>query len=152
MIKQLKKYKQILQNFEEKTVAEDGTVEWNIPQDLEEFKVLAVDTVNWQIGEKVKKALGNTQTSLSAVNAKAIALLAKLAKPTQARLDKLTDLEKDSWDKLTTLAENGYADSQLLNTSLTKVSEYIGKGTNKIVRITQADSIDAIIDILNENW
>ncbi len=151
MIKILKNGDEIKTNFSEKEVLEDGTVVWNIPQNLEEFKSMAIDTINWQIGDNVKKSLGNTQTNLSASNAKAIALLAKLIKPTQTQLDSLTDLEKDSWGKLKSLADNGYADSELLNASLSSVSEFIQKGTDKIVRVTQTQNHDEVIAILNED-
>lgn len=150
MIKILKIGDTVYQNFEEKTFDEQGNEIWNIPTDVEEFKKLVIDTINWQIGDNVKKALGNTQTLLSASNAKAIALLAKLMKPTQTQLDSLTILEKDSWNKIKNLADNGYADSQLLNNSLTKVSEEIQKWTDKIIRITKAKKLDDIINILNE--
>jgi len=150
MIKQLKKGNNIYQNFEEKTVSEDGVETWNIPTDVEEFKALAIDTINWQIGDNVKKALGNTQTNLSASNAKGIALLAKVINAQEHDTSTLTDLELDSYNKMVALAEGGYADSQLLNASLSKVSEFIAVGTDKVSRVTSATTIDAVIDILNE--
>ena len=150
MIKILKIGDTVYQNFKEKSIDENGNEIWNIPKDLEEFKAMAIDTINWQIGDNVKKALGNIQTNLSASNAKAIALLAKLMKPTQTQLDNLTDLEKDSWNKLKSLADNGYADSQLLNNSLATVNIEIQKGSDKIVRVTNANSIEEVVAILNE--
>ena len=150
LIKKLKKDNLIYTNVEDKTV-EDGQEAWNIPQYLEEFKKLAIDTINWQIGDSVKKASGNMQTNLSASNAKAIALLAKLIEPSQEQLDKLTELEKDSWNKLDALAVGGYADSQLLNVSLASVSKFITKGTDKATRVINATTHEEVIAILNED-
>ena len=150
MIKILKKNDAIYYNFEEKYLDEQGNEVWNIPKDVEEFKKLAIDTISWQIGNNVKKSLGDTQTLLSASNAKAIALLAKLLKPTQAQISTLTTLEKDSWVKLKALADNGYADSELLNASLTNVTTFIQKGSDKIARVVKAKTLEDVINILNE--
>ena len=150
MIKILKIENKVYQNFEEKKLDEKGNEVWNIPTDLKEFRAMAVDTINWQIGDNVKKALGNTQTNLSASNAKGIVLVSKVLNTLNPNLDGLTDLEKDSWQKMVALADSGYSDSELLNNSLTKVSEYIEAGTDKIARITSANSIENIINILNE--
>jgi len=150
MIKILKKQNQIFTNFEEKEILEDGTVKWNIPQVIDDLKAMAIDTINWQIGDSVKKEVGNTNVNLSASNAKAIALLAKVVNAQSPDVSSLTELEKDSLDKLINLADGGYADSKLLNASLTNVSEFIASGTDKITRITKATTHDEIIAILNE--
>ena len=150
MIKMLKKNNQVFQNFEEKEVLEDGTVVWNIPTNVEEFKAMAIDTINWQIGDGVKKAVGNTNVNLSASNAKGIALLAKVVNAQSPDTSSLTELEADSYNKLISLADGGYADSELLNASLTNVSEFIAKGTDKVSSIASATAIDEVIAILNE--
>ena len=67
-----------------------------IPTDLNELKAIAIDTINWQIGDSVKKEVGNTIVNLSASNAKGIVLVAKLLNTLNPSLDGLTDLEKDS--------------------------------------------------------
>jgi len=150
MIKQLKIDDEIYQDFEEKNVDEDSVVIWNIPTNLEEFKAMALDTINWQIGDSVKKSLGNTNVNLSASNAKGIALLSKVVASLNPNLDGLTELEADSYSKMVALAEGGYADSELLNASLSNVSEFITSATDKVARVTQAESIDDVITILNE--
>jgi len=150
MIKILKKENQVFQNFNEKDVLEDGSVVWNIPTDIEEFKALAIDTINWQIGDNVKKALGSIQINLSAANAKGIALLAKVINAQNPDTSSLTSLEADNYNKMVALADGGYADSELLNASLTSVTDEIANGTEKIVRITNATTIEEIIEILNE--
>lgn len=121
-----------------------------LPTDLEEFKKVAIDTINWQIGNGVKRAVGNTDVNLSAANAKAIVLLTKVMNTLNPSLDGLSNLEKDSYDKMTTLAGGGYADSELLNGSLGSVSELIAKSSDKVARVTSSTSIDEVITILNE--
>lgn len=151
MIKEIKIGEFVYRNIT-KTENEDGKEVWVVPEKLDAFKQVAMDTINWQIGQKVKLALGDTQTSLSAANAKAVALLAKFLSPTKAQLATLTKKEKAAWDKLRLLADNGYADSDLLVGSLDAVLAYIQKGTDKAMRIAKAVDHDAVIEILNEDW
>ena len=149
MIKQIKLGKLIYDNFEEKYIDKDGNMHWNIPTDLEEFKSIAIDTIKWQIGDKVKQTT-QTSTNLSASNAKAIALIAKIINKENPDLTSgFTELEQDSWNKIITLVDNGYADSEMLNLSLTSVIENINIGTTKIVAITNASSLEEVINILN---
>ena len=92
------------------------------------------------------------QSNLSASNAKAIALLAKLLEPTQEQLDSLIDLEKDSWNKIKSLANNGYADSNMLNASLESVIVNIVNiedGNNKAQLILSATTHEVVVEILN---
>ena len=150
MIKQIKIGQNIYDGFEKSTVLEDGSVVENITTNIDELKAIAIDTINWQIGDSVKKSVGNTNVNLSASNAKGIALLAKVVNAQSPDTSSLTELETDSWNKLVALADGGYADSELLNTSLTNVSEFIARATDKVARVTQAESIDDVITILNE--
>ena len=152
MIMQLKIDNRIFENIELKTIDEDGNETWNVTQNLDEFKKVALDTINWQIGQSVQKALGDTQINLSASNAKAVALLAKLISPSSAKLSKLSTKEKAAWDKLNLLANNGYADSDMLIVSLDAVLSYIQKGTEKATRIAQAKTHEEIEAILNNGW
>ena len=148
MIKQIKINETIYDNFDEKYLGEDGNIHWNIPTNLEEFRATAIDTIKWQIGDRVKKAT-KTSVNLSASNAKAIALIAKILNKENPDLSGLTDLEKSIWNKMVLLADNGYADSEMLDLSLSSVIENISIGTNRIVAVTNATSIEEIIDILN---
>jgi len=132
-----------------KTLDENGNEIWNIPQDLEEFKALAIDTCNWKIGQIVKNAVGGKQVDLSASNSKAISLLAKVVNILNPDTSSLTDLEKSAFEKLNTLANAGYSDSNLLNTSLDTVLNTIPIYTDKIVKITSATTHDEVIGILN---
>lgn len=121
-----------------------------IPTDLEEFKAMAIDTINWVVGDNIKKALSNQQTLLSASNSKAIALLAKVVATLNPDVSGLTALEKSAYDSIQNLAANGYADSELLNASLASTDSEIAKASDKVTRITNATTIDEVIAVLNE--
>ena len=150
MIKILKIDDLIYQNIDENATDENGEPLYDLPTDIDKFKALAIDTVNWQIGDNVTRSLGNTQTNLSASNAKAVVLLAKLIGTLNPDTTGLSQLELDSYNKMLALADNGYSDSELLNSSLAKVSEYIAAGTDRATRVSSANSIEEIIAILNE--
>ena len=149
MIKLLKIKNQIHTNFEEKYFDENGNVVWNIPTDVEAFRKITIDTINWWVGNKVKKQTGDF-AKLSAANSKAIVLLTKLLVTLSPDTSKLTDLEKSAWSKLIAFSNNGYADSELLNNSLTAVSDYVVKGGDSISKAIKATTIDELISVLNE--
>ena len=149
MIKLIKIGDLIYQGFEEKIFDEKGNAIWNIPTDVEEFRKITIDTINWYVGDAVKKQIGDF-AKLSAANSKAIVLLTKLLVTLSPDDSKLSDLEKSAWDKLTAFADNGYADSKLLNNSLSAVSDYVVKGGELISKALQATTLDELIGILNE--
>ena len=149
MIKLIKIDDLIYQGFQEKSFDENGKEIWNIPTDVEAFRKITVDTINWWVGDKVKKQTGDF-AKLSAANSKAIVLLTKLLVTLSPDDSKLTDLEKSAWDKLNTFATNGYADSELLNNSLDAVQSYIVKGGDLIDKALKATTLDELIGILNE--
>ena len=151
MIKQIKIGNKIYDDFEVNSFSEDGIETSNIPDDLNKFKQLAVDTINWQIGNNVKKALGNTQVNLSAVNSKAIALVVKILDAMDIDISKiLSEKEQNSFSKLVTLSNSGYSDSDMLNNSLNAVMDGRIKGYGKAERVTKAKTHDEVIAILNE--
>lgn len=149
MIKIIKINNLIHQNFKEKSFDENGKETWNIPTDVEEFRKIVIDTINWWIGNKVKKQTGNF-TKLSASNSKAIVLLTKILNSLNPDLSNLTELEKSAWNKLTAFADNGYADSELLNNSLSAVQDCAVKGGDLIDKALKATTINELIGILNE--
>ena len=152
MIKTIKIGNKIYKNFEEKSVDKDGNETLNIPEDLNEFKQLAIDTINWQIGDGVKKALGNTQVNLSAVNSKAIALVIKILDAMDVDVSEtLSEKEQDSFSKLVTLSNSGYADSDMLNNSLSAVIDGRTNGYGKAERVMKAETHEDVIAILNED-
>ncbi len=149
MIKLIKIDDLIYQGFQEKSFDENGKETWNIPTDVEEFRKITIDTINWWVGNKVKKQTGSF-AKMSAANSKAIVLLTKLLTTLSPDDSKLSDLEKSAWDKLTAFADNGYADSKLLNNSLMAVSDYVVKGGDLIDKTIKATTLDELISILNE--
>ena len=149
MIKLIKINNLIYKGFEEKTYDSDRKEVWNIPTDVEAFRKVTIDTINWWVGDKVKKQTGDF-AKLSAANSKAVVLLTKLLATLNPDTSNLTDLEKSAWDKLNTFADNGYADSELLNNSLDAVKDYVVKGGELIDKALKATTLDKLIGILNE--
>jgi len=141
MIKLLKVDNLIYTNVEESEVEE-------YLKDLETFRKITIDTINWWIGNKVKKATGDV-TKLSAANSKAIVLLTKLLKTLNPDTSSLTELEKEAWNKLLIFADIGYADSELLNNSLQAVQTYALQGNELIKQALNATTIEELIEILN---
>ena len=132
MIKIIKIGDLIYENFEERTIdPATGQIIWRIPTDVDEFRKIVIDTINWRIGNKIIEVTGDV-SKLSAANSKAIALLAKILNSINVDTTKLTENEKAAFSKLTTLAQNGYSDSQLLNNLLDMVQDYIATGSQLI--------------------
>jgi len=152
MIKQIKIDNKIYSDFEVYSLDEDGTKTLNIPNDLNDFKQIAIDTINWQIGSNVKKALGNTQVNLSAVNSKAIALVIKILDAMDVDVSEiLSEKEQDSFNKLVALSNSGYSDSDMLNNSLSAVINGRIHGHGKTERVMKAKTHEEVIAILNED-
>ena len=149
MIKALKIGNLIREDIKAKIVSEDGTVEWNVPQDLDKFKALALDTFSYQAGQSVLSVLG-THVGLSTMVTKYLAVLTKLQTPTKGKLDSLTDNEKAAFDSMSGLAEGGYGDSEKLVSGLHAVTGAISKATGKSMRVMQATTHEAVIAVLNE--
>jgi len=55
MIKQIKIGNLIHTNIEPKTIDENGQEIFNIPNDLEELRNCAIDTIRWDAGRQLKK-------------------------------------------------------------------------------------------------
>ena len=150
MIKVVKIKDLVYTNIEEKTIDENGNEIWNIPSDLDEFKKVAVDTINWVAGDRIKKTIQGNITLLNASNSKAIVLLGKIINSLNPDLSKLTDNEKNAFDKMVTLGNNGYADSKLLNMMMDSVTSNITSLSQKIADVQNANSTNDVIKILNE--
>ncbi len=149
MIRLIKLNDFIYQNYEEKTNYENGEEVWNIPNTVQELLPVVLDTINWWVGAKVKKATGDF-VKLSAANSKAIALLAAIIASQNPDTSNLTELQKSAFDKMTTLGNSDYTDSQLLNNSLDAVVNYVQKGTQLGAQAIQAQSVEELIDVLNQ--
>jgi len=149
MIKQIKIGNLIYENIEPFYVNEKGKRIWNIPDDLEELRKAVIDTINWKVGDEVKKVTGDL-AKLSAANSKAIVIVLKLLETLNPDTSKLSDLEKSAYEKMLTLADNGYGDSELLNNSLNAVLNGITKGQTLIAKALKAETTEELLGILNE--
>ena len=149
MIKQIKIGNLIYKNIEPFYVNEKGKRIWNIPNDLEELRKAVIDTINWKVGDEVKKATGDL-VKLSAANSKAIVIVLKLLETLNPDTSKLNDLEKSAYEKMLTLADNGYGDSELLNNSLDAVLNGTTKGQTLIAKALKAETTEELLGILNE--
>jgi len=149
MIKLMKIQDLIYQNYEERSIDENGNEVWNIPNNVQELLPVVLDTINWWVGDKVKKATGDF-VKLSAANSKAIALLASIIASQNPDTSNLTELQKSAFDKMSALGGSDYTDSQLLNDSLDAVVSYVQKGAGLGVQAMQAQSVEELIGVLNQ--
>ena len=149
MIKLIKIGDLVYQGFQEKVIDENGKEIWNISTDVEEFRKIVIDTINWKIGQDIKNATQDF-TRLSAANSKAIIIVLKLLDTLNPDTTGLTEKEKSAYDKMLTLAQNGYGDSELLNNSLEAVLNYTQTGQTLITHALKATTTDELIGILNE--
>ena len=149
MIKLIKIEDLVYQGYDEKILDENEKETWNIPTDVEEFRKIVIDTINWKIGQDIKNATQDF-TRLSAANSKAIIIVLKLLDTLNPNTTGLTVKEKSAYDKMLSLANNGYGDSDLLNTSLDAVLKYTQTGQTLITNALNATTIGELIGILNE--
>ena len=138
----------IYRGIERQTTDENGTKRWAIPDTVETLLPVVLDTINWWVGDRVKRATGD-MTKLSAANSKAIALLAKVIAELNPDTSALSANEKSAYDALLTLANSGYSDSELLVGSIGAVQQYIQRGNDAAQRAMAAKSVDELIDVLN---
>lgn len=138
----------IYRGIERQTTDENGTKRWAIPDTVETLLPVVLDTINWWVGDRVKRATGDL-TRLSAANSKAIALLVKLIAGLNPDTSALSANEKSAYDALLTLADAGYSDSELLVGSIGAVQQYIKRGNDAVSRAMAAKSVDELIDVLN---
>ena len=148
MIKYIKLQNTVHQNIEPFVVDEEGNEVWNIPNDFQELQQVAIDTFHWLIGYKVKQALGDELTKMSAWNSKAIVLLAKQVQSLNPTAT-LTTKEQSAFDSLIDLADNGYADSELLNNSFSILDSSFAKYTPLIEQANTATTVDELITLLS---
>jgi hypothetical protein len=151
-IKRLKLNNKIYENlrlFETDLESYELTRNPLIPENLEEFKKIAVDTIQSSIGLDVKKQ-AKTQVNLSASNSKFILLLYKVMKLNGLKTDGLSPKEKEALEVADKLVEEGYTESDLMLNTLKKVQSSRLKGGEKVKRVLNAKSIEEVIEVLNE--
>ncbi len=149
MIKILKIDEQVFFNIEEEQNIDEETISI-VPDNLDKFKKVAVDTINWATGQEIKKAVDNNAIHLSTSNSKAIILIAKLINSFNPDTKILSPLEKDNFLKMIELAQSGYSDSNLLKSALEAVDVYVKKGVEKATKIMTSTSKNEIIEVLNQ--
>ncbi len=150
LVNRLKIGNEIREQFELKEVSENGTMAYSVPENLDTLKKCAYDTLDWEVGQKVKAVAGQG-VQLSTVNSKMIILLAKIVNKSNPKLDSLTDLEKELFNNMLDLANTDYTDSELANNTIKTVKELLSNAMQKATRIAQAKTIEAVIEILNED-
>ena len=148
MIKFIKLQDMIHQNIEPFVVDEEGNEAWNIPNDFQELQQAAIDTFHWLIGYEVKQGLGSEFAKMSAWNSKAIVLLAKQIQSLNPTAT-LTTKEQSAFDSLIALADNGYADSMLLNDAFSVLDTSFAKYTPLIQQASTATTVDELITLLS---
>ena len=119
-------------------------------EDLTQLKAMAISTINWVIGQEVKKGLSNEFTKMSAVSTKAVVLLAKVLQELTdtTGLTTLTTKEQTAFDNIVALANTGYADSDLLINSFAVLDAAFAKYQPMIDDVTNATSTTKVLDVL----
>ena len=149
MIKLIKVADLIYQNIEPKFINVDGNEVWNIPTDPEDLKNCLMDTIGWIVSQNIVKTIGGANKK-DASATKAITLLAKLVSALNPDTSKLTENEKNAYEKLLALANAGYSDSTLLNESLQAVIDQLQWYAEKLnelntIDTNSADALDKLI-------
>ena len=149
MVKFIKIGDLVYQNIAEKTIDENGSEAWKIPSTVEELRPVAVDTINWWVGQKVKSTTGD-YAKMSAANSKAIVLLYKLMDGLGPDTTGLTEKEKQIYDSMQSLAVSGYSDSDLLLGSIQAVTNYVSQCAQLSSEAMAATDVDGLIAVLNK--
>jgi hypothetical protein len=129
---------------------DSGVVRYNIPEDLGEFRVIAIDTLNWLIGKNVLKVAGGKAIDVGTANSKLGVLLVKAVLQLGVDTTQFTELEQETIRDCDALYDAGYSDSEKLRDTVATLLPTISTFTERIARVSQATSHEEIIDILNE--
>lgn len=148
MIKLIKINDLIYQNYEEKYVDDQGNEIWNIPNTPQELLPVVLDTINWWVGERVRKTMGDL-VKMSAANSKAIALLFKVVDSLQPDTSALSEKERQIYDAMVALAGTGYTDSDLLLSSINAVNKYVQRGEQLAGEANRAQTLEELLNVLN---
>ncbi len=149
MIRLIKIGNLIYQNIEPKHKDEQGNEIWNIPNNPENLKNCLIDTLGWIVSQNIVKTIGDANKK-DASTTKAIVLLAKLVNTLNPDTSKLTENEKNAYEKFLALADAGYSDSTLLNEALATVQEQLQWYAQKLSELNaidtnSADALDKLI-------
>ena len=156
MIKIIKIGETIYNNIEAKSIfvneeTEEVVEQWNIPNDPETLKACLQDTLAWIVGRKILKIVQDANKK-DASTSKAIVLLAKIHKGildhlnlTLGDIGTFTDLEKSAFEKMQTLANIGYSDSELLNTAMDAVISSLQWYAEKLEELEGKETLEELI-------
>jgi len=148
MIRIIKLGNLIYENIEPKTIDENGNEIWNIPSDFDTLKSAIEDTLGWLVFNNIQKSISRSPDKLNASNSKAICLLAKVINTLNPDLTQLTEKEQSAFNKMLSLANDGYTDSILLNFTSDKLQEQLDWYANKIQELNNLSTVDELINFL----
>ena len=127
---------------------EDGNEIWNIPNDYDSLKAAIEDTLGWLVFNNIQKSINRSPDKLNASNSKAICLLTKVINTLNPDLTQLTEKEQSAFNKLLSLANDGYTDSDLLNFTSDQLQTQLDWYTNKIQELNNLSTVDELINFL----
>ena len=147
MIRIIKIGDNIYERIEPKSVDEKGNEIWLIPNDYEKLKNSVIDTLGWIVFKKLKDSFNSIDKQF-AVTSKSIVLLFKIVNSLNPDLSILTDAERAFYENMNILAENGYSDSQLINTYIEKLSILITWYNDMSQQVQQLNTVDELVQFL----
>ena len=147
MIKWIKINNFIYQNVEPKTVDETGTEIWNIPTDPDELKQCIIDTLGFLVFRKLGNIL-NAVDKRNAVTTKGIVLLAKLVNSLNPDTSVLTKTEQETYNAMLSLADIGYANSQLLKNTITQLQDVLNWYYQEEQKVKNMSTFEEMLEYL----
>jgi len=148
-IKQLKIDNVIHTNVYTYDQEEDGTKHFNVPTNIDDFKAIAIDTLNWLIGKNILTVAGGKAIDVGTANSKLGVLLVKGLMQLGLDKNQFTELEQETLTMCETLYDAGYSDSEKLRDTVNSLLPTISSFTEKITKVNESETIEDIIEILN---
>ena len=148
MIRIIKLGNLIYENIEPFHIDENGNKIWNIPNDYDSLKAAIEDTLGWLVFNNIQKSINRSPDKLNASNSKAICLLAKVINTLNPDLTHLTEKEQTAFNKMLSLANDGYTDSDLLNFTSDQLQSQLNWYANKIQELNNLTTVDELINFL----
>ncbi len=143
-VKIIKIKNEIRERFSLKDTLEDGTIVYNVPENIEELKKCALDTIDWEIEQKLKN-------KANAVNSKLALFAVQLALLSSPDTTGLTDTQKQLLANIEQLVGFEYTDSELAENATARTVELLTSATQKAARIGSATTIEEVVEVLNED-
>ena len=148
MIKWIKIDNLIYQNIEPKTIdPETGNETWNIPTDPDELKQCIIDTLGFLVFRKLGNIL-NAVDKRNAVTTKGLVLLVKLVNSLNPDTSVLTETEQETYNAMLSLADIGYADSQLLKNTITQLQDVLNWYYQEEQKVKNMSTFEEMLEYL----